>query len=417
MEDHEEKKVWILEGKDTKSATARRERERKRLMLQIFLIIMIIIMGGALLVAIGTLVYYQTGISNLDFTTPRIKASSPGKWAETYRATKMSFSPDGQYLYTQSMEDAERIWCLNPTESQLSYQRRKLQDSSAGDEVQGVTFKQFPKQEVSISCVALTNTHVFQGMKDAKVRVWEINRLYEEWEKPTEMSLLSGMMDSVGVGRGPREWDTGVNPTSLAVSPDGLYALTGTDENWAILWDAQAGTKYNTVTEHSGSVTSGAISLTGSYYATGGTDGRVCIWNMEDDALIKGFRAHESEVSSIHFSRDGKKILTSGRDYSVSLWDVQTGTLLQKFIASVEVGNACFTLDEKNIISNMTDTSLVIWDIDTGKRVGWLDAGSVVLTFAVRTTMDNLPQRETEIYVATGENGIRLFKFSTPERK
>ncbi|MCG2814049.1 MAG: caspase family protein, partial [Thermodesulfovibrionales bacterium] len=83
---------------------------------------------------------------------------------------------------------------------------------------------------------------------------------------------------------------------SIAVSPDGRYALLGGWDNTIKLWDIATGKEIRTFTGHSGYVISVAFFPDGKYIISGAGDVSVRIWNVatsEEIAVMIGFEDGE----------------------------------------------------------------------------------------------------------------------------
>jgi WD40 repeat protein len=127
-----------------------------------------------------------------------------------------------------------------------------------------------------------------------------------------------------------RFWDGEYN-RSAALSPDGRYVLTSSEEKGVWLWDSQTGRflqRFTPGTDISPVLTSYAspFSPDGQRVMIGGYDG-LHIWDIKarKDAQVFGHRS-----SAGMYSPDGKYAL----GYSVlglQVWDTQTGQVLHEF--------------------------------------------------------------------------------------
>jgi WD40 repeat protein len=68
---------------------------------------------------------------------------------------------------------------------------------------------------------------------------------------------------------------------ALGFSPDGKFAVTGSEDGTARLWDVATGTELDRFTEHTRAVTSVAFSPGGGYVLTGGEDQGVGVWLLK----------------------------------------------------------------------------------------------------------------------------------------
>ena len=88
----------------------------------------------------------------------------------------------------------------------------------------------------------------------------------------------------------------GVN--SVAFSPTGTRAVTGSRDHNAILWDARTGNELLTLKGHSQEVTSGVFSPDGLSILTASRDGTLILWpakNWRTDEAASFPRTHPPE--------------------------------------------------------------------------------------------------------------------------
>ena len=170
-------------------------------------------------------------------------------------------------------------------------------------------------------------------------------------------------------------------PISVALSPDGRYILTGQmplgmggqlkKEAKIVLWGASTGEMLRSQTASEGFpvfVPSVAISPDGGYALSGGTDGTVRLWDISSGTELKRLQAHTGSGGTFYvaFSRDGKYFLSGGADGLLKLWDTSSTKEVKTFRAlsgntlgmvTSTVGYAALTSDGKSIISGSTITS------------------------------------------------------------
>src|SRR5262249_5762321 len=131
---------------------------------------------------------------------------------------------------------------------------------------------------------------------------------------------------------------------ALAVTPDGRHALTGgpipmTPNGWKAgsdrdlhLWDLDTGTEVRHFFGHRDGIWSVAISPDGLRAVSGSMDGTVHVWDIDRGAEIRRFDAHPGFwVSVIGFLPDGRRALSGGTDYHLRLWDIDAGREIRRF--------------------------------------------------------------------------------------
>src|SRR5260221_3818287 len=72
-------------------------------------------------------------------------------------------------------------------------------------------------------------------------------------------------------------------------------------------------------------VNSVAISNDGRFALTGSNDKNAWLWDLATGQEIRKFSGHKDNVTSVAFSADGNYVVTASMDGSAILWDAKTG--------------------------------------------------------------------------------------------
>jgi WD40 repeat protein/serine/threonine protein kinase len=172
--------------------------------------------------------------------------------------------------------------------------------------------------------------------------------------------------------------------TSVSLSLDGCYAISagGYDRNLK-LWEVKTGECLRTFRGYSGNkavfvdhegqgvtVTSVCLSADGTWALSGSNNKTIVIWEVPEGVLVNKLEGHEDEVTSICLSADSLLALSGGDDSMVKLWDVTTGECLRIFAGHKDrVNSVCLSVDNRVALSVSRDRTLKIWAIDTGNCV------------------------------------------------
>jgi len=111
----------------------------------------------------------------------------------------------------------------------------------------------------------------------------------------------------------------------LAFSPDGRFALSGSLDNTARLWDIETGQEIHILTGHTAGIRNVAYSPDGKYLLTGSADKTARLWDAQTGQELYTLSGHTAEVNGVAFSPDGRYALTAGWEGTVRIWDVATG--------------------------------------------------------------------------------------------
>ncbi len=116
--------------------------------------------------------------------------------------------------------------------------------------------------------------------------------------------------------------------TTLAFSPDGKYALTGSCNNEVSYWDLASGTTIKALKDNHSEVISAAISCDGKYALTGAWDGKVRYWDLETGETIKVLEDQFMLSEQVAFTPNNHYALAYGRR-DLYLWNLHKRRLSQ----------------------------------------------------------------------------------------
>jgi WD40 repeat protein len=160
------------------------------------------------------------------------------------------------------------------------------------------------------------------------------------------------------------------NVTSLAISPDERYLLTGSADNTAKLWDMATGIEICTFKGHSKDIFSVAISLNGQYILTGSNDKTAKLWDLATGIEVRTFQGHSAAVRSVAFSPDGSYALTGSWDKTALLWEASTGRMVCTFQGHSDgILSVAFSPDGGYVLTGSEDNTAKLWDAATGIEV------------------------------------------------
>jgi WD40 repeat protein/tetratricopeptide (TPR) repeat protein len=201
-----------------------------------------------------------------------------------------------------------------------------------------------------VTSVAVTpdGQYVVSGSRDNTVRLWEL-------ATGKEVRRFTG-----------HEW--GVR--SVAVTPDGQYVVSGSWDNTVRLWDRATGQELRRFTGHDDSAWSVAVTPDGQYVVSGSSDKTVRVWDVATGKEVRRFTGHEGLVLSVAVTPDGKYVVSGSGNETVRVWDLATGKEVRRFTGHERwVNSVAVTPDRKYIVSGSGDRTVRLWELATGKEV------------------------------------------------
>lgn len=120
----------------------------------------------------------------------------------------------------------------------------------------------------------------------------------------------------------------------VAFTADGRQIITSRGGNQGIigLWDLATGKEIRSFPGHPSFITSLALSADGKYIVSGDWIGTIKLWNLHNGGEIKTLKGHTDEIKSLAFSADGDNVLSASKDGTTRLWSISTGKEIAQFV-------------------------------------------------------------------------------------
>ncbi|MFN2176046.1 MAG: WD40 repeat domain-containing protein [Anaerolineales bacterium] len=118
----------------------------------------------------------------------------------------------------------------------------------------------------------------------------------------------------------------GIPTSSLAVSPDGNFIISGHFNGDIKFWDTNNGKLLYTLKGHTGEVTSLSISQDRNLLVSGSIDGIPRVWNIgleqTSPFLVYVLKGHTGPVNDVAFSPKGSLVATGSEDGRILFWEI-----------------------------------------------------------------------------------------------
>jgi WD40 repeat protein len=160
---------------------------------------------------------------------------------------------------------------------------------------------------------------LLEQAKQSKNSLW-LRPLRANLERPGEGCLrtLTGHTDSV---------------RAVAIAPDGLTAISASDDNTLKIWDTETGREVRTLTGHTKSVRAVAIAPDGLTAISASDDKTLKIWDTETGKEVRTLTGHTSSVKAVAIAPDGLTAISASDDNTLKIWNTETGTEVRTLIS------------------------------------------------------------------------------------
>ena len=161
---------------------------------------------------------------------------------------------------------------------------------------------------------------------------------------------------------------------TIALSPDGATAATGSADGSVRLWAVPSGMQKRSLTA-SGmtSVLTVAFSPDGTMLAAAGEDRTIRVWELANFHLLHRFEGSPASVLSLAFSPHGSILASAGGDEAIRTWRLSTGKLRSTWLGhGAHVFSIAFAPDGETLASASLDGTIRMWDVHSGRQVSEL---------------------------------------------
>ncbi|MCP3956942.1 MAG: TIR domain-containing protein [bacterium] len=178
---------------------------------------------------------------------------------------------------------------------------------------------------------------------------------------------------------------------SVAVSPNGTWAASGSNDDTVRIWDLETGTCRESLEEHTGNVRSVAITPDGKRILSASVDGSVRVWPASSGQELAKLEGHTTQVWSVVALRGRARALSGGWDNALRLWDLAAGKCLKTIEFGTDSADQvfCAAVDPAGTraLSGHRDGRTRLWDLETGQCLATLQGHSKMVR-SVQITPD-----------------------------
>jgi WD40 repeat protein len=196
--------------------------------------------------------------------------------------------------------------------------------------------------------IAPGGTRAISGGDDRTVRVWDVN------------------------GGGQQDMLTGHSAPvrSVAVSADGMLAVSGSDDGTVQVWDLAtarrvrelvSGTRRAVLTGHSGPVRSVAVSADGMLAVSGSDDGTVRVWDLAIGSQPSPTAVEPDSMLAV--TADGTFALKEGENGTVLVWNKVTDCEVARLDKQSDPAPPMVITQDNMVAIAVNANALVVWDL------------------------------------------------------
>ncbi len=164
---------------------------------------------------------------------------------------------------------------------------------------------------------------------------------------------------------------------SVSVTPDGRFAVSGSDDCSLRVWDLANGACLRTLAGHSGRVGSVSVTPDGRRALSGSTDKTLRVWDLDSGQCLRTLGGYSGKVSGVSVTPDGRRAVSGSDDKTLRVWDLESGRCVRTLAGhSDKVSSVSVTPDGRCAVSGSWHNALRVWDLESGQCVQTLEGHS-----------------------------------------
>jgi len=206
---------------------------------------------------------------------------------------------------------------------------------------------------------------ILSASRDKSVIVWQLSR--EEGKCGQPKKRLTGHSHYV---------------QDVAISSDGMFALSGSWDGTLRLWDLNNGKTTRTFVGHTKDVLSVAFSADNCRIVSGSRDKTINLWNTLGVCKFRiKENGHKEWVSCVRFSPNLQQplIVSAGWDKVVKVWNLTTLKLRTNLLGHTGyVNTVTVSPDGSLCASGGKDGTAILWDLIEGRYLSTLEGGDII---------------------------------------
>ncbi|PIE32585.1 hypothetical protein CSA56_14865 [candidate division KSB3 bacterium] len=208
----------------------------------------------------------------------------------------------------------------------------------------------FRSDVASSLAISTDGQFAVSGDQNANLRMWDL-------QSGQELQKLQGGHDE--------------NITAVAFTSDNRYIISGSDDATVGVWDIQTGEHIWTFDGHKSRITSLDTAQNGQFVVSSSQDGTLRFWNprkKEKLWIFWGEQGHKEAVTTVAVALNGRFIVSGSQDMSLRLWDMTTAGCLRSYDGHVKDVTCVATTPEGRLaVSGSRDGTLLLWELGTSQ--------------------------------------------------
>ena len=156
---------------------------------------------------------------------------------------------------------------------------------------------------------------------------------------------------------------------SVVFAPSGKQALSGGEDGSVVLWDVETGKAVQRFEGHTGAVLCVAFAPNGAHVVSAGADHTLRLWDLARGEELRRFEGHKGPVQAVAFSPNGLWLVSRSQDGTVRRWETRTAKEFKSYPGHDASSAQVCAFDGRRVLSSVADKDLRLWDAESGKEL------------------------------------------------
>lgn len=170
--------------------------------------------------------------------------------------------------------------------------------------------------------------------------------------------------------------------SSISLSRDAGYMLTGGVDACLRLWETVSGRCLKTFEGHGGPILAASLiqggrwAVSGSWEPAADRDQSLKVWELTSGRCVGHLVGHRARITSLAAEPWGPRVVSGSADTTVRLWDLEQRRLLHTLEGHSDVVSSVSLIRSgRRVASGSWDGTLRLWDAATGECLRTIDTG------------------------------------------
>jgi WD40 repeat protein len=136
----------------------------------------------------------------------------------------------------------------------------------------------------------------------------------------------------------------------VAVTADGRFAVSASEDRTLKVWDLGTGQARRSLKGHTSRVYCVAVTADGRFAVSASEDRTLKVWDLGTGQARRNLEGHTAEVSGVAVTADGRFSVSSSLDKTLKVWDLATGKTISTRTTDAQLSCCALTPDGRTIV-------------------------------------------------------------------